>query len=318
MKAPAAPAVPPGRTPGFEHYTAGGRFNPAAPFSYFLATGVTRHLESLKALPNEGIHQYPHVLVAANEIGTPKELSTLAELVDQRAVLLDSGIFNLTITHARAHGMSMDTALSLPPEEIDGFEALYDRYCSLVTRFSDRLWGAIELDLGGPQVKPETRARIIGDTGVTPIPVVHPRTDGWDYYDAHAAAYDRVCVGNLVKAVGLDRIRLIHALSERSRRDHPDTWHHLLGVTPSQLTHAVPVRGSCDSSTWLNGVRWLKSWRTGAMASSFAHFPSDFWYLSARQSSSGESSYYRADGVALVTAESIAEGCRAVRKEYSL
>lgn len=315
MTAPAA-EVPAGRIDGFTHYTTGGTFDPRAGFTYFLATGVTRHLEAARTLPDEHLHAYPDVLVAVNEIETKKQFDVLMELLNTRRVLLDSGIFNLTMMHARAHDLSMDQALYMPPDEIDGFNELYDRYCNIATKYADRVWGMIELDLGGPQVKPETRKRIVADTGITPIPVIHPRSDGWDYYDQHADAYDRVCVGNLVKAVGRDRVRLIHALSERSRSKHPNTWHHLLGVTPSPLTHSAPVRGSCDSSTWLNGVRWLATWRTGAMAATLGYFGREFWYKPGAHHESGKSSYYRTDGVALMTAESVADGCRQVRQEY--
>ena len=43
---------------------------------------------------------------------------------------------------------------------------------------------------------------------------------------------------------------------ERQRANFPDVWIHLLGYTPNQWLHALPYYGSCDSSTWLSGIRW--------------------------------------------------------------
>lgn len=302
----------------FEHRTSGGKFDPAEEYCYFLATSTGRHTEAMKALPEENLHLYEHVLVAVNEIKSPADMEDLTALIEERKVLIDSGIFNLATSHAKAHGMTMDEALTLAPEEVDGFSALYDLYCGIATRFKDQMWGMIELDLGGPLVKPETRKRIVKDTGITPIPVIHPRSDGWDYYDDHADAYDRICVGNLVKAVGTDRARLIHALSERARTKHPNTWHHLLGVTPNPQALAIPVRGSSDSSTWLNGVRWLQSWRTGAMTVRTAAFPESMYYRTAAEAgiTDGHGSYYRVDGVALASSFAMQQAVRDVRREY--
>lgn len=300
--------------------TSGGTFDPTEAFCYFLATSTGRHNEARAALPEEHIYEYPHILVAANEVDTTSDRALLDALCDRRKVLLDSGIYNLTVTHARTHGMSMNQALLLAPDEVDGFPALYDRYCTLVTAYADRLWGFIELDLGGPTVKPVTRARIEADTGHIPMPVCHLLGDGWDYYETLVAGYDRLCMGNLVMANAADRVRMLHAVHERTKA-HPDIWHHLLGVTPNAMTHALPIHGSCDSSTWLNGVRWLASWRTGAMAATLGHFPKDFWYVSGkqniRQGGDGVSNYYRVDGIALQTAMSLEQACRDVRAEYA-
>lgn len=305
--------------PAQRRRTSGGKFDPAEPFCYFLATSTSRHMEAVRALPDEGIYEYPHVLVAVNEVETAKDRALLDELCDRRSLLLDSGIYNLTVTHARAHDMTMNDALLLAPEEVDGFDRLYDRYCELVTTYSDRLWGFIELDLGGPLVKPETRARIEADTGLVPMPVCHLLGDGWDYYEALVAEYDRLCMGNLVMANAADRVRMLHAVHERAKA-HPDVWHHLLGVTPNPLTHALPIHGSSDSSTWLNGVRWLASWRTGAMGAALGHFPEDFWYVSGKQNlrngGDGTSNYFRVDGIALMSAMSLEQACRDVRHEY--
>lgn len=312
-----AVAVPAGRLPGFDTYTSGDRFNPNDPYVYFLASVPGQHVQYDRVEPEKRPHRYEHVLMAVNDMDGPAALSILDRCVDDgRSVLMDSGIFNLTMSHARAHNMAMDDALLLAPDEVDGFPQLYERYCSIASRYGEQLWGMIELDLGGPKVKPETRQRIIADTGMTPIPVVHPRLDGWDYYDQHADAYDRICVGNLVQASVPDRARLLHALSVRSREQHPNTWHHLLGVTPSPLIYAAPVHGSSDSSSWLNSVRWLASWYSGAMATTFARMPTDYWYRPAKHHPDGHSTDAHAITSSVIAAEALTLNSRQIRDAY--
>lgn len=226
--------------------TGGGTFDPAARPVYFAAgTNWTG-----------GPVRWPaHVLVAVNDILKPADEHHLTEHLDNgRRVLLDSGIFWLTNQHKRAHGVTMDQALALPPEEIDGFAELYDRYTEVVTRFGDRLWGWIELDQGGAVNKRLTRARIEADTGNAPIPVYHPLNDGWDYFDELASQYDRICVGNIVQAPRPARIRILHTIWERHRA-YPDLWVHVLGLTANEWCLAARP-DSCDSSTWLSPLRW--------------------------------------------------------------
>lgn len=252
--------------------TSGGTFDRDDEFLYYIAGSPERVAgehnydkgDSLREdLPP--LAQHPNVLVAVNEVKTKAQLDLLDRLCDTRRVLLDSGIFNLAMTHARKHEVSHDVGLSMPPEEIDGFGALWDRYGEIVTRFSDRLWGAIELDQGGVEHKPRTRARIEDEFGIVPMPVYHPLLDGWDYYDDLARNYDRICFGNLVKASPSVRLRLVHTASERGR-GYPYLWTHLLGVYPNQNLLAMPLRGSCDSSSWLASERWHPdSWKGWSM-----------------------------------------------------
>lgn len=279
-------------------HTTGGTYDPQHPFIYFLATTAARHNDAADKLEElaENAHKivrYPHVLVAVNELFTPHGKSELERLIDQgRKVLIDSGIFNLAMSHARAHGMHMDDALALHPTEIDGFDRLRDLYYEIATTYSDRIWGMIEMDQGGAAVKPETRAMIEKDTGIVPIPVLHPLLDGWDYYHALANEYDRICIGNLVKAAAPLRMALLHKAYVESRK-HPNTWHHLLGVTPSELSPALPIKGSCDSSTWLNGVRWMQGWKAKASGKGISLYGPDMWY------SRGSMSYHRVDAVSI-------------------
>lgn len=250
---------------GVKH-TDGGKFDRDAPRQYFMAT-----FPSIAAKTD-----YPNVLVAVNEINSAKDYELLDQMCDERNVLLDSGIFNLANAHARAHNVTHDVGLSMPPEDIDGFTELWDRYGEVTTRYKDRLWGAIELDQGGITHKPRTRARIEAEFGITPIPVYHPLLDGWDYYDDLAGGYDRMCFGNLVKASQPVRLRLMWTAAERAR-NYPYLWTHLLGVTPNPAYLSLTLRGSCDSSSWVVGLRWAPSWHGRAMTTALGKYPPPMW-----------------------------------------
>lgn len=168
-------------------------------------------------------------------------------------VLLDSGIFNLTNAHMRKTGCTMDYALGLAPDQIEGFDQLFERYVMFARRYGDRVWGYIELDQGGKENKRITRAKL-QDLGLDPIPVYHPLNDGWEYFDELAEGYSRMCFGNIVQAPQSIRTRLLHTLWERHRQ-YPDLWVHVLGLTPSdQCLTFTP--DSCDSSTWSSGMRY--------------------------------------------------------------
>jgi len=247
--------------------TSGGAYDRTASPLYFIATNAQILLRAT----------HMNVLVAVNEIKTELHRRQLRELCATRNVLLDSGIYNLAMDHAKQHGISMDEALKLHPTEVNGFNELRDKYYELATEYATSLWGVIELDLGGPSVKPETRAMIERDTGVVPMPVYHPFTDGWDYYDKLATNYDRICFGNLVKASPPVRQRLLHTAATRAMT-YPYLWTHLLGVTPNEYWLGCPMRGSADSSSWLAGRRWFKGWRSNTMIKKQGLFPSDMWY----------------------------------------
>lgn len=247
--------------------TTGGKFDPSAGLTYFLA-GVITDIDRISQ---------PHILIAVNEVSGRRDWDLVDRLCDERNVLLDSGIFSLAMAHARARDVSFGDARGLAPEEIDGFDELWDRYGQLVDRFGERLWGGIELDQGGREHKSRTRGRVETEFGFVPIPVYHPLLDGWDYYDTLASGYDRISVGELVGAPTPVRIRLVWTAAERAQ-DYPYLWTHLLGVTPSSSIVSVRFRGSCDSSSWVNGVRWVNTWRSWAMLDQFASFPPDMWY----------------------------------------
>lgn len=248
--------------------TSGGRWDANSKRLYFLA-GQPNATDKSK---------FPHVLAAVNELDTPKARDAMDRMLDEgRLVLLDSGIFNLAMGYARENNIHMDDALRLPPDEIAGFDELRDSYYRTVTLYADRLWGFIELDQGGKDVKPTTRATIEKDLGLTPMPVYHPLLDGPDYHRALAEEYDRICFGNLVKASPSDRTKLMMA-AYMMGREHPHLWQHLLGVHPSEKLISLPMRGSFDSSSWLTSLRWMPSWKTWAMLKMDGSFPPDMWY----------------------------------------
>lgn len=230
--------------------TGGGRFDPAEPFCYFLA-GVSN-------TPGMARH-HGHVLCALNDVmGDEARYSDLPRIIapDHVRLFLDSGVFWLSTRHAKANGLTMDEALALPPDQLDGWDKLTTLYVDTVRALEPLLWGYIELDQGGAHVKRQTRAWLESE-GLKPIPVYHPLVDGWDYFDELVDRYDRICVGNLVQASQTTRDKIIVTLHERLRRLKPARrpWVHLLGLGPYRTLAACPVN-SCDTSNHVQSMRW--------------------------------------------------------------
>jgi len=217
-----------------------------------------------------------HMLIAVNEIKSSSDEARVLKFIESGVTLfIDSGVFNLTNKHVRAHGCTMDEALGLAPEQIDGFAKLFDRYVEVCRSLGEKSWGYIEIDQGGMENKIKTRAKLEA-LGLRPIPVYHPLNDGWDYFDYLAERYDRICFGNVVQADGDTRKKLITTAYIR-RMKYPHLWIHLLGVTPSELTHGCPSSSS-DSSTWLNAVRWSDSAREWACGKGVGGFDRNMAY----------------------------------------
>jgi hypothetical protein len=222
--------------------TGGGAFDPADRPLYFVAGD-----------PPEAHRRY-HLTAVNDAMIESDTRHAIIEPIERGArLLLDSGIFNLTNRHMHRTGCTMDEALNLPPEDIDGFDTLYRRYIDLVHQFEPQLWGYIELDQGGRDNKRRTRQRLHAE-GLNPIPVYHPLNDGWDYFDELAETHDRICFGNVVQAHPGLRVRLLHTMWERRRR-YPHLWVHVLGLTANELSASIPS-DSCDSSTFSSALRW--------------------------------------------------------------
>lgn len=230
--------------------TGGGAFSPEQRHIYFLAVN-TGHQDN-KGKTGKVFGE--NLLIAVNELKNANDVEALGRWIGQgKNMFLDSGIFNLAMQHVRAHGVTHNEALNLPPEEIDGFADLFEKYVSVVRDFAPSLWGYIELDQGGRENKIRTRARLEA-MGLNPIPVYHPLADGWEYFDYLAQRYDRICLGNIVQANRATRLRLLATIHQR-KRAYPHLWVHALGLTPNELSYTLAPE-SADSSSWLSSVRW--------------------------------------------------------------
>lgn len=250
--------------------TGGPQFDPQEPNVYFLASSVHRQAHGAV-----GTHAY--LLVAVNEIGGDKDIELIQSWAASGTKLfLDSGVFNLATQWAKARGISMDEALSTPPDQVEGFAELFQKYVRVVQALEPMLWGYIEIDQGGRENKIKTRARL-ESLGLRPIPVYHPFNDGWDYFDELASGYDRLCCGNVVQANDATRLRLLATMWQR-RRPYPHLWIHMLGMTPNERLNAYPIN-SCDSSTWLAPVRWPDADRERAALKVISSMPRNYAYV---------------------------------------
>jgi len=223
-----------------------GTWNPDEPFVYFLAAPLS-FIET--AAPH-----HASCLIAVNELMRDDWRDHLDRLIDSGAkILVDSGAFSIAASHARKHEIPLEEAFKMPLESLDGFPELMSRYKEVIDYCQDDVWGTVEVDLGGEKQKRRTRT-LFEDKGGHPIPVFHPVGDSSAYLDELLNTYDRICVGNLVSASRYARKRILQTILER-RRGTPCRWIHLLGMTPSEVLCAFPFE-SCDSSAWLNTVRW--------------------------------------------------------------
>ncbi|MGA1041540.1 MAG: hypothetical protein ACO311_05975 [Burkholderiaceae bacterium] len=120
----------------------GGRWDPKEENVYFVASNPSV-MQQARNMTN-------YLLIAVNELHSDESLSFVEECCNMgKKIFIDSGVFNLANSHAKAHGMRMDEALALAPDEIDGFAELFERYCRLIKRLGDKVWGYIEVDQGG-------------------------------------------------------------------------------------------------------------------------------------------------------------------------
>lgn len=217
-----------------------GKWSQKAAPIYF-AANVTAHME-------KGVGRCENQLLAVGDV-SEKNLEEVERLCETNAVLLDSGVFGVAMRHAQSHGLSHDEGLKVPIAEIDGFVELEQLYHIVMNRLKAKCWGYIEIDLGGRDQKRKTRKKL-EKSGLNPIPVFHPLNDGWKYFDELADQYDRICVGNLVKANDDTRQHILTEVHRR-RKGKAVKWIHALGVSPSPLWMSCPTE-SCDSTSWCN------------------------------------------------------------------
>lgn len=235
--------------------TGGGLFKPDASPLYFLASTSNCH---------HGIKVHKHMLMAVNEMMTARSLTILKRLMDAGVeVLIDSGVFGAATAHSRAHGITLNDARALPPEQIDGYPELRARYIEIVKTFEHRLWGYIEMDFGDEKQKKKVRAELEAE-GLRPIPVFHPATDRAEYFDELVEQYERIAIGSIVRLPLPGRRRLYAGIAKRME-GKPKTWIHLLGMTPHPVLLAYP-QASCDSSSWIALAKFAKNEVNTALA----------------------------------------------------
>jgi hypothetical protein len=244
-----------------------GTWNPDEPFISFLAA-------PLSFIETAGPH-HPSCLIAVNELMREDWRDHLDRLIEgDHTILIDSGAYAIAAAHARKHEIALEDAFKMPLDKLDGYSMLYARYLDVAATYQDDVWGIVEIDLGGEKQKRRTR-EILENQGINAIPVFHPIGDSSAYLDELLENYDRICVGNLVSASRYARKRILQTLLDR-RQGKSCRWIHLLGMTPSEVLCAYPFE-SCDSSAWLNTVRW-SGYIEKACLKSVGHLPKNYQY----------------------------------------
>ena len=175
------------------------------------------------------------------------------DLESYDSLFLDSGVFGVAMDHAKAHGLSHNEALNTPLKKIDDWNRFYAMYVETCLEYKDRLWGYVELDLGGTTQKQATREGL-EKLGLHPIPVWHPLTDGLEYGEYLMSTYDRICLGNLVKSDIRTRLTVLRAMA-RIKQNHRHVWVHALGLGMCELALCFPIN-SCDAITWMGPLMW--------------------------------------------------------------
>lgn len=203
-------------------------------------------------IPHMGYKLYYHKqwLIPANIIGRHVATEHFEQYTENPTldILLDSGAFTTASTYARKSGIPLGEAFKIPPAQLPGYNELLALYTKVVKQRGHLLWGYIELDLGSTADRDALRAQQ-ADDGIVPIPVYHPLTDPYEYFDQLASTHDRVCIGGIVGAEpNAKRIALADIAYRRNRR-YPHVWLHALGQEPSPLLTAFEYN-SADTSGW--------------------------------------------------------------------
>lgn len=226
--------------------TGGGLYQRDAPYLLFVANILWR---SRHTPP-----YYPYSLIPYSDIPPTIEGYRKFEhiLTPGHVVFVDSGVFSLVMALAAKKGTTdYNTVRLVVAQEAANFQQYVDHYCQFVQQFEPLLWGYVEVDVGDSTQKTRIRASMEAK-GLVPIPVYHPFSDEWEYFDELASQYDRVCVGNLSHTPGPLRLRLLATIHERTKQ-YPHLWVHLLGLRNHQWFSGYPVHSS-DASSWMTGV----------------------------------------------------------------
>jgi len=229
------------------NYTGGGRFDRSVGPVYFLAQQARRMLMLT------GEHKW-HLLESMHypQPNSPVWNRIQTELSNGLQLLVDSGVFMLLQQWRSTRGMTWSQALAVPPPNISGFDKLRAKYIEIVRLQEDKLWGYIEIDLGGSDWKRRIR-RELESEGLRPIPVYHPLVDPPEYFDELCSGYDRVCVGNLAKTADDGTYLPLMEWVFKRRSQYPHVWIHLLGhaVLPTLFAWEA---NSIDASSWMTDV----------------------------------------------------------------
>lgn len=219
------------------------------------------------------LHQ--HFLVALNTIKNHADLAEVERWADQgKTLFLDSGVYSLCMKMAQDQGIRSLDAFAKQPEEIPGFEDLFEWYVEVMGKLDKKIWGYIEIDVGGREAKKRTRARLEAE-GLHPIPVYHPLIDGPEYFHELASKYPRICVSNLAQSDNTTRLRLMSWVSE-NRQKYPGLWIHTLGLYPNEWLAAYPAESS-DTSGWIDHAKFGE-YPEVAYLEAFSDIPENYRY----------------------------------------
>jgi hypothetical protein len=233
-----------------------GSWNPEERGLYFLALWDTDMPKHLGAMP------YQQGISALIEYGLLESHGDPAEVAIElsgiyRHLMIDSGVFSLANAEAKKRGATFEEGLKLKLADIEKGEQYLADYFAMCHAVKEKVWGYVEIDLGGREEKIKTRERFHKE-GLCPIPVYHPLLDGTEYLHYLCDNYDRICVSNLVQSSYETRSVLTafvyEHIARRPKNKRP--FIHYLGVSPGQAHFPHNCLGSCDSSTWAMGRRF--------------------------------------------------------------
>ena len=221
-----------------------GRWSPSDGPIYFFSGR-----ESVLTLPDP-----TPALIAVPQI-TPEVTGGMKRRLNSGApLLIDSGVYTLLADHARTHDLTMAETARLRPAELDGHDEALDAYLTVARALHATGWGLIEWDAGNADDKARHRAELHAED-IYPIPVWHAATDSLAHLRDLIESHDRIAISHYGTTSPTVRSRLAATVNQVRAETEPDVWIHQLGMSPSWWHLAWPF-DSCDSSTWLQVLRW--------------------------------------------------------------